>query len=420
MADLAAVACSNAEAFERAQIAARTDSLTGLLNHGARAHPPARGDRAREPDGRGAVVPAGRPGPLQARERRPRPPGRRPDPAPGGRRHRRRVPGLRRHRPLRRRRVRAGAARAWTPRAPPRRPTACAAASTARCATRPWSGVTASVGVARWREPLSSGELLDRADRALLVAKRMGKNQVAVAGQQTEAELARLDAAGSEPSALLADLWDVVSHCEHPREVLTRLPALLTDSLNLADCVLVHPKLLGDPDELLRRVDGGDRPPVAAGAARGAGADRPAAAARDHGRPRRGRAAARRRAARPAGHALGRVAVPAGLAAPGRADQRPGRDGPDRTGRGRLADRGRRAGRRHRRARQLHPRALRAGGGAGHRRGPAAGPVRARRGADPRRRDAARRRARWRSRTRSSTSPARWTRPSGRSCASTP
>ena len=35
IADLAAVACTNAEAFERAQAAARTDSLTGLLNHGA-------------------------------------------------------------------------------------------------------------------------------------------------------------------------------------------------------------------------------------------------------------------------------------------------------------------------------------------------------------------------------------------------
>jgi diguanylate cyclase (GGDEF)-like protein len=35
IADLAAVACRNAEAFEDARTAARTDSLTGLLNHGA-------------------------------------------------------------------------------------------------------------------------------------------------------------------------------------------------------------------------------------------------------------------------------------------------------------------------------------------------------------------------------------------------
>ena len=35
LADLAGVACTNAQAFEHAQTAARTDSLTGLLNHGA-------------------------------------------------------------------------------------------------------------------------------------------------------------------------------------------------------------------------------------------------------------------------------------------------------------------------------------------------------------------------------------------------
>ena len=35
IASLAAVACRNAEAFEEATVAARTDSLTGLLNHGA-------------------------------------------------------------------------------------------------------------------------------------------------------------------------------------------------------------------------------------------------------------------------------------------------------------------------------------------------------------------------------------------------
>lgn len=35
IADLAAVACSNAEAFEQVKVAAQSDSLTGLLNHGA-------------------------------------------------------------------------------------------------------------------------------------------------------------------------------------------------------------------------------------------------------------------------------------------------------------------------------------------------------------------------------------------------
>ena len=35
IADLATVACRNAEAYEHVQHAARTDALTGLLNHGA-------------------------------------------------------------------------------------------------------------------------------------------------------------------------------------------------------------------------------------------------------------------------------------------------------------------------------------------------------------------------------------------------
>ena len=255
MADLAAVACSNAEAFERAQIAARTDSLTGLLNHGAlhvRLNEEiARVSRSGEPlscllvdldhfkvvnDAHGHLV---------------------------GDQILRQVAG-----------AIADEFRAYDglgrfggdefvlvlPGVDTEGATE-AAHRLRRSVDRAMhdealSEVSASVGVARWREPLTSGELLDRADRALLVAKRKGKDQVAVAGRQTEAELARLDAAGSEPSALLADLWDMVSQCDHPREVLTRLPALLTESLRLADCVLVHPKLLGDPDLLLRRVDG--------------------------------------------------------------------------------------------------------------------------------------------------------------------
>ena len=35
IADLATVACCNAETYEEVQQAARTDALTGLLNHGA-------------------------------------------------------------------------------------------------------------------------------------------------------------------------------------------------------------------------------------------------------------------------------------------------------------------------------------------------------------------------------------------------
>ena len=60
--------------------------------------------------------------------------------------------------------------------------------------------VTCSVGVARWREPLTAGELLDRADRALLLAKRRGRDGVIVSGANTERELAELES-DSSPSS---------------------------------------------------------------------------------------------------------------------------------------------------------------------------------------------------------------------------
>jgi diguanylate cyclase (GGDEF)-like protein len=256
MADLAAVACSNAEAFQRAQVAARTDSLTGLLNHGA-VHVRLREEIARvarsgEPlsclladldgfkpvnDLHGHLV-----GDQILRQVA--------DAVSeefrlydgigrfGGDEFVLVLPGLDSEGAI----VAAHRLRSTVERA---------------VAQDALGDVTASVGVARWREPLSAGELLDRADRALLVAKRRGGDQVALATRQTEAELARLDALGNEPSALLADLWDVVSQCDHPRQVLARLPELLTDSLGLAECVVVHPDLLARHDELLRRLDGG-------------------------------------------------------------------------------------------------------------------------------------------------------------------
>ena len=103
IADLAAVACSNAEAFQQAKEAAMTDSLTGLLNHGAvqvRLREEIwRARRAKTP----ALLPASRPRQLQADQRHPRAPRGRSAPSTGGVGDRVAVPLLRRHRPLRRR-----------------------------------------------------------------------------------------------------------------------------------------------------------------------------------------------------------------------------------------------------------------------------------------------------------------------------
>src|SRR3954452_6245781 len=63
--------------------------------------------------------------------------------------------------------------------------------------------VTASVGLCEWREPLTAGELLDRADRALRVAKHRGKRRAVLATHETEDELARLEIQAGSPALLL-------------------------------------------------------------------------------------------------------------------------------------------------------------------------------------------------------------------------
>ncbi|HEX2410809.1 MAG TPA: HD domain-containing phosphohydrolase [Solirubrobacteraceae bacterium] len=61
-----------------------------------------------------------------------------------------------------------------------------------------------SLGVAEWREPLDADALLEHADRALLLAKRTGKGRVAVANPDVERELALLHAEGGSPAAVQA------------------------------------------------------------------------------------------------------------------------------------------------------------------------------------------------------------------------
>ncbi len=61
-----------------------------------------------------------------------------------------------------------------------------------------------SLGVAQWHEPLDADALLEHADRALLVAKRTGKGRVAVANADVERELALLQAERGSPAAVQA------------------------------------------------------------------------------------------------------------------------------------------------------------------------------------------------------------------------
>ena len=62
----------------------------------------------------------------------------------------------------------------------------------------------ASLGVSSWEPPMTSDDLLAAADRALLLAKRTGKARVSVASPDAEEELARLQHADASPAAVQA------------------------------------------------------------------------------------------------------------------------------------------------------------------------------------------------------------------------
>ena len=182
IAGLATVACRNAEAYEHVQHVARTDALTGVLNHGAMQlrirEEIARARRDGHP--LGAVI-------LdlddfKARQRHPRPRGRRRAAAQRRPRAAGRAAPLRPGRPLRRRRVRAPAPRLR--RGDDRRTSPSAAATRSAASARSASprGTTA----------LDADGLLEQADRALMLAKRTGKGRVAVANPEVERELALL------------------------------------------------------------------------------------------------------------------------------------------------------------------------------------------------------------------------------------
>ena len=423
IADLAAVACSNAEAFEQAQTAARTDSLTGFLNHGA-VQVRLREEIWRSRRAGGALscllVDLDNFKPINDRHGH----------LIGDEILQRLATAIAAEfRPY------DGIARFGgdefvlvLPDADEQAARVAAerlrelVEETGRTFGEMGVPITASVGIAQWREPLTAAELLDRADRALLLAKQRGKDGVAVASTETEQELAQLDRqAGTTPSGLTSGLWDMISQCDGPGEVVRTLPSFLRRALDLEEVALYEPSDTGAErlpaprhDRARSRRPGSERVPTRPARDRPG----PAAAARDrpdlarfalgadrraggHARRRPGARAGgllcgpgagpRRPAVRRAPAALQPSRVPAAGAANGGAGGQPGRDGAGRPVGQRLARRRGRARGGDRRARQLHPHPLRAGRRARHGGGAAARPVPDGGRGGPQRGDAARR-----------------------------
>ncbi|HEU0024670.1 MAG TPA: diguanylate cyclase, partial [Thermoleophilaceae bacterium] len=238
IASLAGVACANAEAFEEATAAARTDSLTGLLNHGAiQVRTSEEIWRVRRSGGSLTCLLADLDEFKPINERHGHPLG-----------------------DELLKRVSSALAAEFRPYDAIARyggdqfvivlpesdgDGALAAAERLReCVARTGRAfgdlglpIGTSVGVAEWEEPQTAGDLLDRAARALRLAKRRGKGSVVVADQRTESELAELEGHGA-PSELMNEFWDLVSRCEEPRRVLYVLAAFLRLELDLEEVAL--------------------------------------------------------------------------------------------------------------------------------------------------------------------------------------
>ena len=79
-------------------------------------------------------------------------------------------------------------------------------------------GGKCSIGVAAWHDGLDADGLLEQADRALMLAKRTGKGRVAVANPEVERELALLQSQAGSPAAVQALAAAIEERDDYTRE----------------------------------------------------------------------------------------------------------------------------------------------------------------------------------------------------------